>query len=73
MADGGTWAVPRSGLIFTRRGVRLDLTARMPYAMGMPVSKEIFQDQQRREFDNIKRHFGAAGILVFDLPKDETS
>jgi hypothetical protein len=67
MADGGTWAVPRSGLIFVKRGVRLDLTTRMPYVVGMPVAKELFRDQQQREFDNIKRHFGAAGILVFDM------
>ena len=72
MADGGAWAVPRSGLIFVRHGTRLVLTARMPYVVGMPVAKDVFREQQRREFESIKRHFEAAGIAVIDASKDET-
>jgi hypothetical protein len=72
MADGGAWAVPRSGMIFVRRGERLELTARMPYVVGMPVAKDVFREQQRLEFESIERHFKAAGIAVIDVSKDET-
>jgi hypothetical protein len=67
IADGGAWAVPRSGLIFTKRGDRLELTARLPHDPAMPVSPLRLKRQQRHEFLNIKRYFEAAGIAVVDL------
>jgi hypothetical protein len=67
IAEGCTWGVPRSGLIFTKRGGRLELTARMPHHPAMPVTPLKLKRQQRHEFLNVKRHFEAAGIPVVDL------
>jgi hypothetical protein len=67
LADGGSWGVPRSGLIFTKRGDRLELTARMPHDPAMPITPLRLRRQQQHEFLNIKRHFAAAGIAVVDL------
>ena len=64
MADGGTWAVPRSGMIFQKRNNSLVLTARMPHDPNMPITAEELDAQQKREYANIKRHFEAAGITV---------
>ena len=66
MANGGTWAVPRSGLIFNRRGDTLVLTARMPHDPTMPCSAQELSEQQQGDVDSIKRHFEAAGITVCD-------
>jgi hypothetical protein len=38
LSDGGVWAVPRCGLLFTKRGNELHLTARMPHDPKMPIS-----------------------------------
>lgn len=62
--DGGTWAVPRSGLIFQKRSTRLELIARMPHNPDMPLTADELREQQRSEFDRIKSHFEAAGVTV---------
>lgn len=64
MRDGGVWAVPRNGMIFTKRGAELVLTARMPHDPAMPITAAQLDEQQRSEFDGIKQHFGAAGVKV---------
>lgn len=66
LAENGAWAIPRSGMIFTRRGNKLVLTSRMPYQEEMPISAEKLADQQRREYLLCKRHFAAAGIQIED-------
>ena len=66
IADGGGWGIPRSGLIFTKRGGELHLTARMPHDPSMPISAEQLLEQQQVDFDGTKAHFGAAGIPVVD-------
>ena len=71
MGDGGSWAVPRSGLIFTKRGERLELTARLPYDPAMPMSKTEMREYQENDFECIKRNFGAAGITVVNAIKPE--
>ena len=65
MSDGGTWAVPRTGLMFRRRGDTLVLNARMPHDPAMPITAAQLDEQQRGEFESIKEHFQAAGIKVF--------
>jgi hypothetical protein len=65
MADGGVWAIPRSGMIFRRRGDTLVLSARMPHDPAMPLSAAELDKQQHSEFEDIKRHFEAAGVKVF--------
>ena len=64
MKDGGTWGVPRSGLIYVKRGNRLVLQARMPYDPAMPITEKMLDMQQHADIEIIKRHFGAAGIVV---------
>lgn len=53
--DGGKWAVPRSGLIFTKSGDKLVLDAMLP-----GFNKE----DQDSEFDLIREYFFEAGISV---------
>lgn len=57
IADGGTWAVPRSGLIFTRRGEDLALTK---IVCVVPVK------ESRDDYRTIRREFKKAGITVYD-------
>jgi hypothetical protein len=64
IAEGGVWGIPRSGLVFNRRGNVLVLVARMPHVPQMPISVEQLDEQQKREFADVKRHFEAAGIKV---------
>ncbi len=74
MRDGSVWAVPRSGLIFTRRGDVLVLTARMPWTeeleqaaadgLDVPPSAEAFVAYQNADYEVIAERFEAAGITV---------
>lgn len=64
MKDGGTWGVPRSGLLYVKRGNHLVLTTRMPYDPAMPITKKQLDKQQRADIKIIKQHFEAAGIVV---------
>ena len=71
MNDGGMWAVPRSGLIFQKRGARLVLTARMPHMDGMPLSAEQLREYQDADFKVIQSNFEAARIpVVSKVPSD---
>lgn len=74
LADGGSWGIPRSGLIFIKRGAELQLTARMPHDPAMPLTAAQLEEQQQADFDGIKRNFEAAGVTVVDLtqPKGPT-
>ena len=69
MKEGGTWGVPRSGLLFNKSGKTLLLTARMPHDPAMPISPEQLAEQQQADFDIIKQNFGAAGIAVIDMSR----
>jgi hypothetical protein len=62
LKDGGVWGVPRSGLIFTRCGDALVLTARMPHDPAMPLTAAELDKQQHDDFAGIKLHFDAAGV-----------
>ena len=64
MAEGGVWSIPRSGMIFQRRGDALVLIERMPHDPQMPITAAELDQQQRDEFDVVKKHFNAAGIAV---------
>jgi hypothetical protein len=64
IADGGVWGVPRSGLLFKREGFTLKLIGIMPWEEGMPISAEELEAQQTIEYEDIKRHFEAAGVMV---------
>ena len=66
MADGGVWGIPRSGLIFTKRGRKLVLTNRMPWQEGMSITPEQLREQQDSDYNGIAARFRAAGITVED-------
>ena len=72
LREGGTWAIPRSGLIFIRRGNELQLIARMPHDPAMPCTREQLQEQQDADFDGVKDNFGAAGVTVVDKSVKES-
>lgn len=71
LSDGGAWAIPRSGLIFNRRGSTLALVASMPHEPSMPLTAAQLLDQQQRDFNGVKDHFGAAGVTVTDERKPD--
>jgi hypothetical protein len=71
LVDGGTWALPSTGLIFSKRNGRLELIAKMPHSSAMPITKDELKEQQKRLFNETKRHFEAAGISVVDMTKEE--
>lgn len=64
LADNGVWAVPRSGLVFTKKDGALVLTARMPYDERMPGDAAALSAYQQNDYECIKREFAAAGIDV---------
>jgi hypothetical protein len=66
VADGGSWGIPRSGLILTKRGQTFEVTARMPHDPAMPVTEAELREQQDHEVAVVTEHFGAAGITVVD-------
>lgn len=55
LADGGIWALPRSGLVFRKDGKALVLQAKLPG--DFPVDQE-------EDFECIKRHFADIGVPV---------
>ena len=81
MADGGVWAVPRSGLIFTRRGGGLVLTARMPWTpelaeaaaegRDVPPDAGALRAYQDEEFELIRGRFEAVGVAVSTAMREE--
>jgi len=75
MANRGTWAVHRSGLIFTKTDENtLTLTARMPWNEGIahsaqlgadvPKNQQELESYQTSDYEVIASHFRAAGIKV---------
>ena len=64
LAEGGIWGVPRSGLVFTKRGNTLVLTSQMPHMDGLPMSAEELAEYQREDYELIKERFELAGFRV---------
>jgi hypothetical protein len=64
LAEGGTWAVPRSGLIFQRQGDKLVLIQMMPHDPAMPMSADELRAYQQDDYDAIASRFRAGGIPV---------
>jgi hypothetical protein len=67
LADGGTWGIPNSGLIFQRDGDTLKLVARMPHMPGMEISAEQLREQQDDAFKKTQAEFAKAGITIYGL------
>lgn len=76
MAEGGVWAVPRSGLVFSKRDGALVLIGRMPWTddlaqalldgLDVPAGAEAFRAYQDADLALIRGRFEAAGIPVTD-------
>jgi hypothetical protein len=66
LANGGVWGVPRSGLLFTKRGKTLALTERMPYEEAMPWTPENWREMQQDDIDGIREMFSIIDVLVVD-------
>jgi hypothetical protein len=68
LAQGGIWAVPRSGLVFqkisTDAGPVFRLVQTMPHMQAMPISAEELVEYQREDLQVIKEKFQKAGITV---------
>lgn len=66
LREGGVWGVPRSGLIFSKQDGKLVLTAEMPWMplMEGTVTREVLWQQQAEDFEIVRAHFAAAGIVV---------
>jgi hypothetical protein len=76
LKNGGSWAVPRSGLIFQRTENGYELINVMPYtddmAIGAYLGKDVPQSAeellayQRSDFAVIKKYNTLAGLEVTD-------
>jgi hypothetical protein len=67
LALAGTWAVPRSGLIFHKASINppiLKLLMTMPYDPDMPVDENELLEFQRADLEVIRDRFKLAGITV---------
>jgi hypothetical protein len=66
LAEGGIWAVPRSGLVFQRQGATLVLIESMPWMPEMEgrITAAELDEQQAGEYDQIRDHMMAAGVTV---------
>jgi hypothetical protein len=62
--EGGVWGVPRSGLMFRKRGKEFVLFARMPHMKEMPITARQLRRQQNSDFAIIREKFAEAGIKV---------
>lgn len=61
LSQGGVWAVPRSGLVFTKRGDTMVLTSREAHD-----STAKWVRYQQSDYDLIKSEFAKAGITITD-------
>jgi hypothetical protein len=66
LSDGGVWGVPRSAVMFQKRGEKLVLIDRMPYDPAMPITERELREQQDAELAVVSEWFGKAGIEVLD-------
>jgi hypothetical protein len=62
MKDGGIWGIPRSGLVFQRRG-----DDKLVLISAMPVVDPRLVEQQESDFEQTRIEFGLAGIEVSRL------
>ena len=68
--EGGVWAVPRSGLIFNKRGNTFVLVARMPWMDDMPITAKQLKRQQDGDIAVITLHFSLIGVAVIQGNND---
>jgi len=69
MKDGGTWGIPRTGLMFRKDSERraLVLYMRMPHdPLVMEVTAEEVREHQDAELAATRDHFAQLGVEVLD-------
>lgn len=66
LKEGGVWAVPRSGLMFTKTNGSFALTKLMPWDPLMSFGKNELTKYQQEDYAIIAKHMRAAGISVTD-------
>ena len=66
LKEGGSWVVPRSGLMFTKTSGSFALTKLMPWDPLMAFGKEELSKYQQEDYAVIAKHMRAAGISVTD-------
>jgi len=64
LVDGGTWGVPRTGLIFRKEGDLFRLILRAPWQEGMSRTAEEWREHQDFDVDGVTRMFAQIGIEV---------
>jgi hypothetical protein len=64
LEEGGTWSIPRTGLIFRKQNGRLRMIASMPYHPDMQMSMQELLEYQDGDFDSTKEQFGKIGVEV---------
>jgi hypothetical protein len=62
--DGGTWAVPRTALIYQKAGDALVLVGRMAHHKDLPYTEGEWKDEQQHDIDSTRAVFEAAGVVV---------
>ena len=64
MKEGAVWAIPRSGLIFQRKGNALVLISEMPHMPEMPISPQQLREQQAGDIPTVHEYFQPAGVAI---------
>lgn len=66
IADGGVWAVPRSGLVFRKdeQARTWTVAERMPHDPAMPISADELRTYQDEEVGAIRQRFASIGVEV---------
>jgi hypothetical protein len=70
LMNGGTWAVPRSALIYQRADDALVLVGRMAHHKDLPYTESDWKAEQQHDIDGTRAVFEAAGITVREKLKD---
>ena len=70
LVEGGTWGVPRSGLVFKKQAGELVLVDMMPHVEDGLVTVNNLLRFQQEDYEAIKEKFELAGISVRKLGED---
>ena len=64
IADGGVWAVPRSGIVLKKdeAAKRMTLSERMPWVPEMPGTPEDLRLYQDADFESVAKRFALIGV-----------
>lgn len=62
LAEGGSWCIPRSALVFRKYGRAMVLVGSMPHHDLLPMTAAEWENQQAEEYRLAKQMFEAAGF-----------